>query len=139
PTHVDPTAGDYTARVAETDKAGTSLTQVFTGQTVSRNGKPTAGTSRTFQIVEPTTGRPPIVYVANYGDGTVTPIVSPSNVAGEPIPEHANPGALAITPGGFTLLAANPGANSVTPIDTKFDQSATPTVVGNEPSAIAVT
>jgi len=41
-THVYATAGPYTATVTETDQAGTSTTQAFTGQTMSRNGGPQA-------------------------------------------------------------------------------------------------
>jgi DNA-binding beta-propeller fold protein YncE len=43
-------AGSYTATVTETDSAGTSTTLVFTGQTVSRNGGPSAVASRTFTV-----------------------------------------------------------------------------------------
>ena len=41
-THTYSTAGTFTASVTETDSAGTSTTQVFTGQTMSRNGGPQA-------------------------------------------------------------------------------------------------
>jgi YVTN family beta-propeller protein len=49
-THVYGTAGSYTATVTETDSAGTSMTQVFTGQTVSRNGGSAAQTSRSLTV-----------------------------------------------------------------------------------------
>ncbi len=42
--------GQYTATVTETDTAGTSTTQVFTGSTMSRNGGPTARASRTVSV-----------------------------------------------------------------------------------------
>jgi YVTN family beta-propeller protein len=41
-THTYAAAGTFTASVTETDSAGTSTTQVFTGQTMSRNGGPQA-------------------------------------------------------------------------------------------------
>src|SRR5262249_18379613 len=41
-THVYAVAGSSTASVTETDSAGTSTTKVFTGQTMSRRGDPSA-------------------------------------------------------------------------------------------------
>ena len=52
-THTYAAAGDYTATLTETDSAGTSTTQVFTGQTVSRNGGPSAQTARTVAVPSP--------------------------------------------------------------------------------------
>ena len=52
-THVYAAEGSYTATVTETDSAGTSTTQVFTGQTVSRNGGPSAQTTRSVSVPPP--------------------------------------------------------------------------------------
>jgi YVTN family beta-propeller protein len=49
-THAYSIPGKYTATVTETDTAGTSTAQVFTGSTVSRNGGPTARASRTVSV-----------------------------------------------------------------------------------------
>jgi YVTN family beta-propeller protein len=49
-THTYTTPGSYTATVTETDSAGTSTTDVFTGQTLSRNGAPSATTTRPATI-----------------------------------------------------------------------------------------
>jgi hypothetical protein len=49
-THTYAGGGTYTATVTETDSAGTSTTQVFTGQTVSRNGGAAAQVSHTVVI-----------------------------------------------------------------------------------------
>ncbi|HUF85535.1 MAG TPA: PKD domain-containing protein, partial [Acidimicrobiia bacterium] len=49
-THVYAHPGSYTATVTATSSAGTSTTQVFTGQTMSRNGGPTAVASVTFTV-----------------------------------------------------------------------------------------
>ncbi|MGI8573092.1 MAG: PKD domain-containing protein [Solirubrobacteraceae bacterium] len=54
-THIYSNPGQYTATVTETDTAGTSTAQVFTGSTMSRNGGPTARTSRTVSV---TSSRP---------------------------------------------------------------------------------
>ena len=50
-THTYGVPGPYTASVTETDSAGTSTTQVFTGQTMSNNGGPSAVASRSFTVV----------------------------------------------------------------------------------------
>ena len=49
-THVYATPGAYTVRVTETDSAGTSTTKVFTGQTMSRRGDPSAIATATVQV-----------------------------------------------------------------------------------------
>jgi YVTN family beta-propeller protein len=49
-THVYVTAGSYTATLTETDSAGTSISQVFTGQTISRNGSLSAQISRSVAV-----------------------------------------------------------------------------------------
>jgi PKD repeat protein len=48
--HVYAGAGNYTATLTVANTAGTSLTQVFTGQTVSNNGGPAAITSHTVTV-----------------------------------------------------------------------------------------
>ncbi|MHB8264060.1 MAG: PKD domain-containing protein [Acidimicrobiales bacterium] len=48
--HVYASAGSYTATVTETDSAGTSTTQVFTGSTVSLNGGPSAMASQSVTV-----------------------------------------------------------------------------------------
>ena len=52
-THTYATAGPYTATVTETDSAGTSTTQIFTGQTMSNNGGPSAVASQNFTVNSP--------------------------------------------------------------------------------------
>jgi PKD repeat protein len=52
-THVYAAAGTYTATLTETDAAGTSTAQVFTGQTMSRQGGPSAQTIRSVQVAPP--------------------------------------------------------------------------------------
>jgi hypothetical protein len=50
-THTYASPGSYTASVTETDAAGTSTTQIFTGQAVSGNGSPKAEASSAFQVL----------------------------------------------------------------------------------------
>jgi YVTN family beta-propeller protein len=49
-THTYAAAGSYTVTLTETDSAGTSTAQVFTGQTVSRHGGASAQTTRIASI-----------------------------------------------------------------------------------------
>ena len=49
-THVYSQPGSYTATLTVTDTAGTSTTVVFTGQSVLRNGGPSAQKSVTLNI-----------------------------------------------------------------------------------------
>jgi PKD repeat protein len=53
-THVYGHNGSFVAHVTETDSTGTSLTRVFTGQTLSRNGGPSARATRTVDIPDHT-------------------------------------------------------------------------------------
>jgi YVTN family beta-propeller protein len=73
-THIYATPGPYTATVTETDSAGTSTTQVFTGQTMSRNGGPSAVASQSFTVVRPlcAAGLNAHVLTATYPAGTFT-------------------------------------------------------------------
>lgn len=139
-THVYASAGQYTATVTVTDAAGTSTTAVYTGQMVLRNGSSNASASATFQVLGPSAGATPVVYAANYGSATVTPIATaPTFKAGSPISVHPNPTAFAITPDGRTGYAVNSGDGTVVPVDINSNLSGTPIVVGNEPTAIAIT
>jgi YVTN family beta-propeller protein len=79
-THVYNAAGTYTATLTETDSAGTSTTQVFTGQTVSRNGGPSAATSRAVTIAAPAIVVPPIAAPAIVVPPIVAPAPKPSPV-----------------------------------------------------------
>jgi YVTN family beta-propeller protein len=57
--HTYAAAGTYTATLTETDSAGTSTTQVFTGQTMSLNGGLSARTIRTLLVASAPSNRPP--------------------------------------------------------------------------------
>ena len=50
-THAYMSAGTYTASVTETDSAGTSTSEVFTGQTMSNNGGPGAEATATLSVI----------------------------------------------------------------------------------------
>jgi DNA-binding beta-propeller fold protein YncE len=73
-THTYAAPGPYTATVTETDSAGTSTTQIFTGQTMSRNGGPSAVASKSFTVVPPScvAGLNAHVLTATYQAGTFT-------------------------------------------------------------------
>jgi YVTN family beta-propeller protein len=69
--HTYTAPGHYTATLTETSSGGTSITRVFTGQTVSRNGGPQARTTATVTIGPVSTPAPTIT-------PTVTPTVKPT-------------------------------------------------------------
>ena len=66
-THTYANNGSYTISLTVTNTSGTSTTQVFTGQTVSNNGGPTAQSSKTLTVGL-------LAYVPNTGSSSVTPI-----------------------------------------------------------------
>jgi hypothetical protein len=55
-THVYAQPGAYTARLTVTNSAGTSLAQVFTGQTVSNQGGPQATTTHGLTVAKSSSG-----------------------------------------------------------------------------------
>jgi YVTN family beta-propeller protein len=81
------------------------------------------------------------VYVANTGDGTVTPIDTATNTAGTPIPAGTAPWGIAITPDGKTAYVTNNTSpvGSVTPIDLATNTAGTPIPIGRDPRGIAIT
>src|SRR6185312_952446 len=102
-------------------------------------------------------------YVANINSGTVTPIATATNTAGEPVVVGVRPRAIAVTPDGKTAYVVNQSRpqpppwrsheagkrgrpelppderGTVTPIVTATNTPGEPIDVGNEPFAIAVT
>ncbi len=71
--HVYATAGNYTVTLTETDAAGTSTTQIFTGQTVSRQGASSAQVANPVTVPEPSSSDP---------SGSTSPGGSPAIVLG---------------------------------------------------------
>jgi YVTN family beta-propeller protein len=93
--HTYAVAGDYTATLTETDSAGTSTTQVFTGQTVSRNGGASAHTAHTLTVSLPPGSTPPQPGApSNPAPGSGDP------PAGGPPAEHPTAPAIPTTPVG---------------------------------------
>jgi hyaluronoglucosaminidase len=79
-------------------------------------------------------------YVVNAGSGTVTPIATATNRAGPAIKVGDNPHAIAITPDGRTLYAANWGEpGMVTPIATAGKKPGHAVRTGIYPDAMVIT
>ncbi len=115
--HLYAGGGQFTATVTLTDADGTSLTQSFTGQTVSNNGGPGASFAQRVSIPYlPTTA-----FVVNSQDSTVIPIDTAMNVAGPPIAVGGGPTSVAITPNGRKGYVVDNSGDAVTPIDTSTD------------------
>jgi YVTN family beta-propeller protein len=83
-------------------------------------------------------------YVVNRGDingtGTVTPITTATNRAGNPIRIDEGPGAIAIaiTRDGKTAYVTNSGAGTVMPIATATNTLGKPIKVGRRPFALVI-
>src|SRR4051812_25862176 len=75
-------------------------------------------------------GTPPMVYVTNYFDNTVTPINTSSNAAGTPVGVGTAPASVAITPDGRTAYVYNFQAGTVTPIALATNTAGAPISVG---------
>ena len=73
------------------------------------------------------------------GPGAVTPILTATNTALEPIAVGQDPRAMAITPDGATIYVTNYQSGTVTPIRTATDTALAPIRVGGNPWAIAIT
>ena len=89
--------------------------------------------------------RGPIVYVANSGSGTVTPIRTATNTALKPVKTGRLPQAIAITPDGTTayvtsgLLGTVTRPGTVTPIRVATNTALARIKVGGLPGPIAIT
>jgi DNA-binding beta-propeller fold protein YncE len=146
-THTYANPGVYTATLTVTDAAGTSTTEVFTGQTASLNGGPSATTSQSFAVQGASSGAAPEALVAGNGDATATPVAlqggaSPAATPGVATGVGQSPSAVAIEPNGATGYVVDTGSNQVTPVDMTTGQAASPAnwiTVGSEPDAIAIT
>jgi len=79
------------------------------------------------------------VYASSLSGGTVTPIVTATNIAGTPITGFTYPAFIAASPDGSTMWVSDYLAGSVTPIDVATDIAGSPVTVGTQPSALAIT
>jgi YVTN family beta-propeller protein len=136
--HVYATAGTYPVTVTLTDTAGTSLTQVFTGHTVSRQGSPLASTTGTIRIYATPPGAPTLLYRPDFGGSTLTPFDTATNTQLSSISVAGRPGSVAISPDRRTAWVTSSLTNTVTPIDL-----ATGAIIArislSMPNAIAIT
>jgi YVTN family beta-propeller protein len=83
--HVYAAPGTYAATLTETDAAGTSLAQVFTGQTVSLNGSAGARTTRGVLVSAAPSAKPRISLHSLQLDrrgNVLVPITCPANAVG---------------------------------------------------------
>jgi VCBS repeat-containing protein len=145
-THTYANPGNYKVTLTVTDAAGTSTAVVFTGQTVSRNGGPSATASQLFAVQSADSGAAPEAIVSGE-NGTATPVqVSsgppPSASPGLPTGVGSSPSAVAIDPSADTAYVVDTASGQVTPVDMasgEAESSAKWITVGSEPDAIAIT
>jgi YVTN family beta-propeller protein len=118
-THTYAAAGNYTATLTETDSAGTSETVVFTGQSVIRNGGPSARTTRSVSISPAASGGSPAPGGSSGPEGSpAQPIGSalvsalpsgsepaPGDRTGAPVHLVITGGSVAVSPSGNAVIA----------------------------------
>jgi len=81
------------------------------------------------------------LYVLNYGPGTVTPVQTATNRAGQPIRIGRWPDSIVITPNGRTVYVSrfsNGGTGTVTPISTATNTAGPPIKAGVSPRTLVV-
>jgi DNA-binding beta-propeller fold protein YncE len=82
----------------------------------------------------------PFAYVANSGDGTVTPVNLTTGRPGAPVKAGRDPEAIAVTPDGATAyVASGCGCSVVTPVNLATDRAGPPVKAGTGLTAIAIT
>jgi YVTN family beta-propeller protein len=138
-THTYLSPGTYLASVTETDSAGTSTTQVFTGHVMSRNGSPIAQAFSDVQIPGAVASKWQAL-VANQSAGDITPVDLSTDSAGSPVTVGTNPTQVVINPQATLAIATNSGSNSISVITlstmavTNVSLSASPVAVAFNPS-----
>ncbi len=128
-THTYASGGTYTATVTETDAAGTSTTQVFTGQTASLEGGPEAEASATVVIASADCSNQNSCTTSLTAPATQT---APAQTVTVQVPAPGQPSqALTVTSGPGALVCATKHftlVSSVTSYATTFAPSSDVTV-----------
>ena len=106
-THTYTSSGMYTISLAVTNSTGTSTTQVFTGQTMLRNGSAIARSSKTYSF---STGSQTWRAVVTGGESNPQIIDVPSDEVEGTSVTAAVSGHVAITPDGTMAVTAGSGA-----------------------------
>jgi YVTN family beta-propeller protein len=95
-------------------------------------------TSATYELVVPSPP-PPVVYVANSGDNSVSAIDPTTNAVTATIPVGSAPDGIAATPDGQSIYVSDSGDGDVSVISTATDTVVATISVGGEPTGLAVT
>jgi DNA-binding beta-propeller fold protein YncE len=146
-TYVYANPGIYPVTLTVTDSLGTSTTQIFTGQTMTANGGPSATSTQQLSIQQSAAGASPEAIVAGLGNASAFPVElgsgpPPSAAVGLGTGVGSAPSAVAITPNGQVAYVVDSASNKVTPIDVATGQAESSSqwiTVGAEPDAIAIT
>jgi YVTN family beta-propeller protein len=138
--------GMFVAKVYELNSNGTSYFSVYTGQTMSRysptrNGLPQDAAALSITVTgDPVPARTHMMFVANFGGASVTPVALPEAgppSASSPIPMPAGPAFSSVTPDGSAVVVTNFLANTVTPMSVCSSGTGTSIVPGSAvPSAV---
>jgi YVTN family beta-propeller protein len=137
--HTYATSGSYVASVTETDTAGTSTTEVYTGHTASLNGGSGATASATVQIqvtdcsvtTNCTSGPVGVAATATTPAQTVTVTAPSSSLPGETLTVGNSPGLLECGGKGFQEVG------NITSFNANFQPTGNVTLTDAIPSASA--
>ena len=141
--HTYASSGMYSISLTVTNSSGTSMSQVFTGQTVSKNGNPLAKTSKAVVLGSlPESAFITQGYtVGNASYGSVYQLSVPSDTNAGPITDNGLPVDVAFTPDHTKALVVNSHTNTVTILDLTQTTigPGTTVAVGTGPSSVAIT
>lgn len=117
--HTFSVGGTFTVYVLESDSAGTSYQQVYTGQTSSLHGSSSSYTSLVVTVSgTPIPAGTPVLYVAESSGGQVSTIGIPPGgapfVSGS-FPAGSGPQFMAVTPDGTAGVVADAAGGTLTP------------------------
>lgn len=127
--------GPHGGRGFVTD-SGTNSVTAFNPTNGSVAGAPIPGGSQPSGIAIGPGGS--VAYAAGFGDGTLTPIDTSTDLAGAQIAGFNGPEGVAVNPSGSRGYVANSGGGSVTPFETATNALLAAIPVGGAPSGIAI-
>jgi len=137
--HTYQATGSYFVTVTETDSAGTSTKQIFTGHVISRNGSATA--IGAISIVLPNATTPNWqALVVNKGSNSVTPINLSNFSVGTSVSVGTTPTSVAITPNAQQAFVTNSVSSTVSVLSiSSSGLTLTKTInVSGNPVAVAI-
>ena len=143
--HTYATPGSYRVTLTVSDALGASTSFVYTGQTASLAGGPSATITGTVTVEAARGSIAPEAFVTGSGSSTVVPLAlsgpPAAAVPGSATAVGSAPVAVALSPDGSTAWVADSGSDQLTPVSVATGTAAIPAnwiTVGAGPSALAL-